>query len=257
MKILDQYVKTQPTPQNVVDLFAGEWSSRLPDVDGSLAAGSVDLFNDPRLLWAAEQFGGFGGQQVLELGPLEAGHTYMLEKLGAESVLAIESNSRAFLKCLIVKELYGLARSRFLLGDFVQFLRGTDRRFDCCLASGVLYHMVNPVELLCLIAKVSRRAVIWTHYYDQTLLKRAGRSRHFGKTQDSTFNGFPHALHRHNYGSSLKFAGFCGGSAAFSNWMTADGILAALRHVGFQRVEINFHQTDHPNGPCFCLVCEQ
>jgi len=257
LNILDQYIKTAPVPQHLVDIFRGEWSSILPESQGSLTGGTIDLFNDQRIQWAAEQFGGFAGQCILELGPLEAGHTYMLEKMGAASVSAIEANTRAFLKCLIVKELYGLSRCRFMLGDFVQFLRETDQQFDCCIASGVLYHMINPVELLNLVAKVSRKALIWTHYYDETLLKKLGRLKHFGKRQESSFGGFHHSLFKHNYGSSLKFAGFCGGSAAFSNWLSAEDILAALRHVGFSKIAINFHQPDHPNGPAFCLTCEK
>lgn len=85
---------------------------------------------------------------VLELGPLEAGHTYMLEKMGARSIVAVEANSRAYLKCLIVKELFELKRAKFLLGDFVAYLKNNTRHFDLCLASGVLYHMQNPAELL-------------------------------------------------------------------------------------------------------------
>ncbi len=257
MKILDQYSKSLPSPQNIVDIFAGEWSSALPQVRGTVAAGSADLFNDQRILWAAEQLGGFADQQILELGPLEGGHSYMLERLGAAAVTAIEANSRAFLKCLIVKELYSLSRCRFHFGDFVQFLRATDQQFDCCIASGVLYHMTNPVELLSLIAGVSRKVFIWTHYYDAAHLKAAGRLKYFGKRQESSFGGFDHSLYKHSYGSSLKFAGFCGGSAPFSNWLPAEDILAALRHFGFNRIEVNFHQTDHPNGPAFCLACEK
>jgi hypothetical protein len=257
LKILDQYCKTLPGAQNVLDIFAGEWSSALPDLQDKLVAGSVDLFNDQRILWAAELWGGFAGQCLLELGPLEAGHTYMLEKLGAASITAIEANTRAFLKCLMVKELYGLSRCRFLLGDFVAFLRETEQQYNCCIASGVLYHMTNPVELLGLIAKVSNRALIWTHYYDEGLLKKLGRLKYFGKREENSFAGFTHSLYKHSYGSSLRFAGFCGGSATFSYWLTAEDILSALRHVGFRSVEMNFHQTDHPNGPAFCLACEK
>src|SRR5262249_54236068 len=43
------------------------------------------------------------GRSVLELGPLEGGHTKQMLDLGARSVLAIESSPEAFLKCLTVK----------------------------------------------------------------------------------------------------------------------------------------------------------
>jgi hypothetical protein len=110
--ILDQYAASAPSPQNAIDIFEGEWASQLPDP--TLRAGSITLFDDYRIKWFAEHLGGFQNKTVLELGPLEAGHTYMLERLGAASILAIEANTRAFLKCLIVKELFDLRRARFL-----------------------------------------------------------------------------------------------------------------------------------------------
>ena len=138
---LDGYVELIPTDQNALDIFKGEWSSRLPGIWKELNAGTIPLFEDPRILWAADQLGGFGNQRVLELGPLEAGHSYMLETLGADTVIAVEANKRAYLKCLIIKEILNLKRCRFELGDCVTFLRENQTAFDVCLASGVLYHM--------------------------------------------------------------------------------------------------------------------
>src|SRR6188768_2522897 len=80
--VLDQYVREAPSAQNVVDLFAGEWSSALPPAIGA-TAGSIALFDDDRIRWILERAGGVDGQRVLELGPLEAGHTAMLEAAGA------------------------------------------------------------------------------------------------------------------------------------------------------------------------------
>ena len=79
-----------------------------------------------------------GGRTVLELGPLEAGHSYLLERLGAAEIVGIEANTRAYLRCLVVKEILGLGRARFLCGEFVSYLRTSDRRFDLAVASGVL-----------------------------------------------------------------------------------------------------------------------
>lgn len=120
--ILDEYVMSEPSDQNALDIFQGEWSSKLPSQAGELRAGQISLFEDGRILWAEKKVGGFEGCKIIELGPLEAGHTYMLEKRAANSILAIEANTRAYLKCLIVKEILNLERSRFLPGDFVKYL---------------------------------------------------------------------------------------------------------------------------------------
>src|SRR4028119_854753 len=115
MNILDSCIKVKPSPQNALDIFKGEWASCLPGSLSVLQAGKGQLFEDSRILWSVEQVGGgtIKGKKIIELGPLEAGHTYMMETLGADSITAIESNTRAYLKCLIIKELLGLKRSHF------------------------------------------------------------------------------------------------------------------------------------------------
>jgi hypothetical protein len=64
---------------------------------------SVLLFDDNRIKWFEQQCAGFAGKRILELGPLEGGHTCMLSRAGAASITSIESNTAAFLKCLIVQ----------------------------------------------------------------------------------------------------------------------------------------------------------
>ena len=125
-----------PTDQNALDLFAGEWSSSPPASRPELKAGATPLFDDPRMQWAHDRFNemgltdGFAGRDVLELGPLEGAHTYLIDKLGATSVTAVEANARAYLKCLIAKEVFGMPHSRFLLGDVLSFLNTTERTYD-------------------------------------------------------------------------------------------------------------------------------
>ena len=119
--VLDSYVTRAPDPQNALDIFKGQWTSRLPERWSYLTAGFLPIFQDPRVSWAIEHLGGSEGKTVLELGPLEGGHSYMLENAGAESVLAIEGNANAFLRCLAVKEIVALKKVRFLCGDFRKY----------------------------------------------------------------------------------------------------------------------------------------
>jgi hypothetical protein len=41
----------------------------------------------------------------------------------------------------------------FSSGDFVSYLKTAEASFDICLASGVLYHTINPAELIYLISR--------------------------------------------------------------------------------------------------------
>lgn len=250
--ILDEYVTAAPSAQNAVDIFKGEWSSLLPP---PLTGGAIPLFADARVAWAATQLGGFAGQRVLELGPLEAGHSFMLEQMGAASITAIEANTRAFLKCLIIKEVLGLQRARFLCGDFVEYLRAGSERFDACLASGVLYHMRNPVELLSLLARVTDRLYLWTHYYDHEIISRAPHLKpKFPGATETEVAGYRHRLHRQEYQTALNWQGYCGGTAEHSHWLEKEAILGALRHFGFTDIRLSFEAPDHPNGPACAVV---
>ncbi len=192
---------------------------------------------------------------VLELGPLEAGHTYMLERREVGSIISIEANTHAYLKCLIIKELFKLNRVSFLCGDFVEHLRANEAKFDLCLASGVLYHMRNPVELIALAARASDRLYLWTHYYDQQIMSgNPPLASRFPKRAQGGYGGYSHTLYRYEYQEALNFQGFCGGSAEYSHWLTRKDILACLNHFGFNEIQINFEQPDHQNGPSVAIL---
>lgn len=254
--ILDCYVKSVPGPQSALDIFRGEWSSAFPEPLSKCQAGIVPLFDDDRVKWFLKEIGGVAGKKVLELGPLEGGHTCMLEKAGAAQITAIEANSRAFLKCLIVKELFGLQRSRFLCGDFMEYLRQDGPGFDVCLAAGVLYHVQNPVELLALLARrCIGHLLLWTHYYDKALVAfNPELASRFTAAQPVEHAGFSCTLHRQEYRTDLKRPGFCGGGKATSQWLSRDDILKGLSHFGFRDLRIGFDEPRHPHGPALAIV---
>lgn len=255
---LSAYVRTAPDPRNAIEIFAGSWVSQLPAPYADLTGGTAPLHADPRLGLGLERLGGVAGKRILELGPLEAGHTYLLDRAGAADILAIEGNTHAFLKCLVVKELLGIQSARFVCGDFVEYLNGTPGRVDMVVASGVLYHMMQPVELIARISRVADAVYLWTHYYDEACLgdrwQAAGR---FGAPQAADCDGFRHSLYPYEYGAALERADFCGGNRRGAQWLERDAILAALRHFGFTRVEPFYEQRDHPHGPAFAVVAHR
>ena len=255
--ILDQYVRDAPTSQLAVDVFAGEWSSRFPDGAG-IAAGSVPLFEDPRITWVADQMGGVDGKRVLELGPLEAGHSYMLHQGGA-TVVAIEANTRAYLKCLIVKEIMQLDRCSFLLGDFVPYLDTTPERFDLLLASGVLYHSPDPVALLTAMARIADRVAIWTHYYEPDVVAAdENKARMFVPAVEQVeWRGHQLHLHRRNYLESLQWSGFCGGPESSALWMERDDLITVLTELGLGTITVQADDLENPNGACVMLCAER
>lgn len=242
-------VTASPNKQSALDIFRGEWASKLP-IDG-LQAGGAPLFDDERLRKFLDQEG-VAGKRVIELGPLEGGHSYMLEKAGAESVLAIEANTRAYLKCLIVKEIMELKNVKFLLGDIYGHMEQDRSEYDLALAYGIMYHLRDPqkmFQLLSPLVKKGGRVLLWTHYWKETIEADCPtlKGRFSSVRRVKLPGGTEVELHRHEYGSSIFNKGFFGGNAAYSEWMTRPGILAVAKECGFE-VEID-DDLDHHNGP--------
>ncbi len=250
-----RYFTSAPSPQNALDIFKTEWWSRLPEPFAGLQAGHIAMFEDPRITWALSQLGDVKDKTILELGPLEGAHSYMFERAGAASVIAIEANPRAYLKCLVVKEIVRLPRTHFLCGDFLEYLRDKPARVFAVCASGVLYHMTEPVELLALLSTVTDRLFLWTHYYEAEIVRHNRTlSKRFTGEYENECGGYPYRLFRYQYWGSLGIRRFCGGSRPYAHWMRREDILDCLKRLGFNSIQIEFETPNHPDGPAFALV---
>lgn len=247
----DATVQAAPTAQLAIDLFDG-WTSKLPDELG-VKSGNAMLFDDGRTHWALGLLGSIEGQSVLELGPLEGGHTYMLHKAGA-NVTAIEANKRGYLKCLIVKELLRLDRARFLFGNFVPWLADGPQRFDLVWATGVLYHMSDPLELLRLIAACTDRVHIWTHYVPDEFDASEAWAAPIVRVEEREIAGRRIRHYVRSYLDTSTVPHYCGGIDTTSVWLRRADILDCLIRLGLSQIDINFETSTHPHGPCFALV---
>ncbi|GAB5561859.1 MAG: hypothetical protein SynsKO_35060 [Synoicihabitans sp.] len=224
------------------------------------SGGHAGLFEDERIEWAKDRWAEMGrvlrGAKVLELGPLEAGHSTMLEQFGAAEITAVEANRRSFLKCLVVKEIMRLRHTRFLLGEAVAFLEQVSSRYDFALVSGFLYHMLEPVRLLELLSRSCRALYVWTHYFDvdKMSLPFEMKSR-FGAPARRSHAGFEHTVYPYRYEEARDWDGFCGGPKADCVWLNREGVLGALAHFGYDRIEVREESNLH--GPALSIVAAQ
>lgn len=258
------YEVRAPHPQNAVDLMRGSWVGTLPPVLGVSAGPRDDLRDDARIRWLvdalAERPGGLRGLDVLELGPLEAAHTASLLQAGARSVLAIEANRQAFLKCLIVKELRGLRDASFMLGDFMGFFSNDTRRWPLIVASGVLYHMADPLQLLQALAERTDTLFLWTHVIDDTAMPQGDARRGLvAGVENITWRGRALRYHRRvPYGpGQQQDPVFCGGIAHAPAWMERDALLQVLGALGFDDVRVAHEQPDHAGGPSLSILARR
>jgi hypothetical protein len=241
------FVTSRPSHQNAIDLFKERgWICGLP-VEG-IQSGDLRLFDqDRRPQMAVDVFGSIEGFKILELGPCESAHTYQLERLGAGSMLCIEASPEFYLKSLITKEILGL-KAHYLLGDFNRYLEETDERYDFIFASGVLYHMTDPINTLYLISIVTPRVFIWSHYIHESWAPQAPPvERH----------GFRCHYFEVFYPGYDNLGRRCSGVMPSCNRLYQKDIVGALEYFGFDKVTIAEDNTNHPNGPAVALVAEK
>lgn len=247
------YVDEVPSTQQTVDVFKGDWASHLP-LDG-VVSGQAPLFDDSRIRWLCDVIGGVEGMNVLELGPLEGGHSWMLEQAGAASITAIEGNKTGYLKCLLVRELLNMQRVRFLLGDFDRVLATTEQRYDLIVASGVLYHLADPLRTLLDMMRLSDRLFIWSHFADADAMPPGDRRRRpmTGEVRVAEHEGERLTYHIRSYLGTHRISAFCGGRESAAVWMESAEVVALLERAGYQ-VTRGPAEPDHPAGPAVCLV---
>ena len=117
----------------------------------------------------------------------------------------------------------------------------------------VLYHMLNPAELIHLISKRADKVLIWTHYYDQSIIqRRPDLSQRFSEAVSQNYFEFDHTLYKYQYQDAISWTGFCGGNNPYSYWMSRDDILSCLKRFGFDDLRIRmesgpqFDERGHP-----------
>jgi hypothetical protein len=247
--IAPYYERRAPSAQNVADIFGGTWKSALPGI----VSGDAPMFGDSRPAWIASQLpGGFTGRSVLELGPFEGYQTYHVLAQGARRVVAVEANSINFLKCLCVKELYDLTRASFVFGDALSYLEGSDEPFDVVVASGILYHLQDPIRFIERLAAAAPAVYVWTHYFDAPVMAqlRNGQERHFLPEENVVrrYGDGPVTLHARSYllpdyrnGIPMYWEG---GLEQISYWLTKDDIFAAFRRAGMRVAAVEFENTE-------------
>jgi SAM-dependent methyltransferase len=253
----EQYEARAPSAQNCIDVVPG-WNTRFPDKFG-VVAGNTIHFADDRILWAIERYGSITDANVLEIGPMEGAHTFLLQDSGAY-VTAVEANKRAFLKCLITKEIVGMPRARFLLGDCVQYLEQNAARYDFIVACGVLYHMVDPLRFLEAVAARTDALYLWTSYIDENAAPAgSSNAKNLGMVREAVdFRGIQTSLYRMSYYDVHLNHDFCGGIYGEPRWMSRTSIIEALKALGFSDLEIAHEAPGpQPTQPCFSIFARR
>ncbi|MDL2400868.1 class I SAM-dependent methyltransferase [Rhizobium mayense] len=255
--IFDQYEQGKPDHQNAIDALPG-WNCAFPTALG-LNAGKHHLYADDRLDWALRSFGSIEGKTILEVGPLEGMHTYMLHRQRPARIDAIEANRLCFLRCLVTRQILDISSASFLLGDIQAWLTDHEEVYDFAIASGVLYHMADPGEFLRLLASRANAVFIWTHFFLEEAMPKGDvrRNPFSGKVETKVIEGVPVRYYERSYQHANSNASFCGGMKDRHFWMHRDDILTLLEKLGYSDITIKDQNFGHSGGPCFSLLARK
>jgi SAM-dependent methyltransferase len=230
---LPRFCYARPTHANALGLRAGTWKFDFDRMEMNAIHEWVN--RDVRPRWSAEVFPGFSKFNVIELGPQDGFITAGLEAFGVGSIVAIEANVDSFLRCLLLKNALGL-KATYLLGDFLTYLDAATASADLIYASGVLYHLFDPVGFLLRCAKVARHLYLWTFHFDEDAIRAdAYESLCFDGISEHRVGEEAFTYHRRFYTPEiLANATYAGGINAYANWMTLKDIERALRVAGYR-----------------------
>lgn len=248
-------VNKKATVENALDIYCGSWHQA---VDGKTVGEVSRLYqSDPRPSWCAEEFGSLENKRVLELGPGEGYNTLALDRLGAQ-VDAVEGATHAFLRCLIVKNAFNM-RARFLLGDFEKYMKdgGT---YDLLYASGILYHLNDPIEFLKTARSISSRLFLWTHFYSEehvALIPDEAAAFATGRTETKKLakQSFTYHVREYNQDFVAKEV-YIGCLDTHSRWMDRDDLFRALDAVGYDVKRVVEDPFDGSKMPAVSILAE-
>lgn len=255
MEIRDSYETKKPSIQNIFDRFKGNFATTFPGVD---TGGYSGLSDDARLHWCNSILD-LKDKNILECGPLELGHSYMMSKFGCKQIVSVENNWYCYLKCLAVKEALKIKNVDLLFGDVIDHLKEETNKYDFVLCSGILYHLPNPIELIHLISKVTDSVFIWTHVYDENSETMQRQNIVKDKIE---YDGEVYSGGKQTYpdnGSSGLETIYCGGKFKISCWISEESLSKALKKYGFVNIQKNedLCHLNHENGPCISIFASK
>lgn len=163
-------------------------------------------------------------RSILEMGCAEGYHTVQLASLFAQ-VTAVEVRPKNVTGTLVNLFIHEIRNVRLLLGD-VRDLGPSLGVFDVLFHSGVLYHLMDPIEHLHRVGRLADAMLLETHYcVDGTSLARS----------DITFEGRSYRAHvwpEGGWGEAWS------GVEPASRWLHRDALMQVVRDVGFTDVEV-------------------
>jgi len=230
---MPRFVMDYPSHANAYRLRANTWKFDYDSMTPEEVIANITYDSRPR--YCAETFPNFKNFSIVELGPSDGYNTVGLEIAGASDIVSVEANVDGFLKACILKNAFNM-KAQFLLGDFLKYLDTPGLKKDLVYASGVLYHLTNPVEFIQQCGKVADNLFIWTfHYVHETISQHSYEKLCFVAPEERVIDGQTYTYHKRFYDPSIVASGkYQGGVGNLAYWLTLSDIERALTQAGYK-----------------------
>jgi len=197
-----------------------------------------DASRDIRIRIVLDLCGGsLADKTIVDLGCNEGGFAVEFARLGAKESVGIEAREVSWLRCELVRKLARLQNLKFVRGDVMVELARWPSSFDVVFASGILYHVTDPHQLLSDIFAACRGAVL----IDTHVARREAPSHVCSEEIVSrTFGGksyqgrlFPEVSDTAR--ESQLWAAWGPNNTSF--WLLEDELLTMMRAIGFHEIQ--------------------
>jgi tRNA (mo5U34)-methyltransferase len=235
---------TETQYQEIQNALKWDMAERLPD--GRILGcpeklGWIKDGPDHKVAFLAERVP-LHNKTVLELGSYEGDLTVQLARV-SKFVTGLEVRPSNILCSLARLLVHDITNARIVLKD-VQELDESFGTFDVLFHAGMLYHLLNPVEHMFKMAKVSDIILLNTHYYSDQLGFERDDIVHDGVTYKT-------AIYK-EYGLDERLSGV----TPTSRWLYREDLINLLRNLGYDQIEIA-RDLSTKSGPKITLLAQR
>jgi len=211
----------------------GPWVTKFK-INEKEFGGKYDAMNDHRIPQFFQAFP--DAAEILELGSLEGGHTFAIEKNPqVKKITAIEGRHSNIERAKFIQKLLNAQKIEFIESNLEHIDFTTIGKFDAVYCCGLLYHLLEPWKLIESISKISGNLFLSTHYS----LKNE---------KNINLNGFEGSMYN-EFGLKDSLSGM----SPKSFWPTLDALMNILKSSGFQNIIMLENTPNHQNGPIVTL----
>ena len=233
-----------PFRRNRVDDLEKEFNKRKPwitkfVINNKEYGGKYNAAADIRIKWFQEHF--LYAENILELGCLEGGHSFVLARLpNIRRLVAIEGRKANIDRAKLVQSILKETKVDFIKANIEKFEFSKLGNFDVVFCVGLLYHLPKPWKLIEQMSKISNGMFLWTHYINPEKAKIVRMH----------YQGFVYREWKFIFDplSGLSPASF---------WPTKASLLQMLNDYGFVHTTMLEDDTTHEHGPAITLVAKK